>query len=72
MNPNGRRTSQALGMMDQKMDSHAVSAGGMIPMEGIEGPADSFLGGRLPLGMGLTTDSFVGLNGNGGRDGEGV
>ena len=54
------------------MDSHAVSAGGMIPMEGIEGPADSFLGGRLPLGMGLTTDSFVGLNGNGGRDGEGV
>lgn len=51
-----RRTSAVM------MDTHPMSAGGMLPMDGIEGGSNGFL--RLDMGLGVPA-GFVGSNDNG-------
>jgi hypothetical protein len=53
---NSRRTSAVM------MDTHPMSAGGLLPMDGIEGGSNGFL--RMDMGLGVTT-GFVGSNDNG-------
>ncbi|KAF2494880.1 hypothetical protein BU16DRAFT_562510 [Lophium mytilinum] len=52
MQMKNKRSSQAMGMSNQKPD-HAASSSGMMPMEGIENSSDAFLGGSMSLGMGM-------------------
>lgn len=52
---NSRRASAVM------MDTHSLSAGGMLPMDGIEGGNNGFL--RMDMGLGVTA-GFVGSNDN--------
>ncbi|KAK7181977.1 hypothetical protein PSPO01_11940 [Paraphaeosphaeria sporulosa] len=53
---NSRRASAVM------MDAHPMSAGGLLPMDGIEGGNNGFL--RMDMGLGVTA-GFVGSNDNG-------